>query len=131
MKLSESTDFLLGMGMARGLVRLVGPDAHDAVIDTVRRELAEPVRAWHRSATRHQRLAGLGTNLTRQAALDLQPAVRADLSPICSRCLCCESAVFVRPPPLSAPLQRQLRSTTASAMLMFRPTEGQLEGLHK
>jgi SAM-dependent methyltransferase len=39
--LDESIDFLLGMGMARGLVGLAGPDAHDAVIDTVRRELAE------------------------------------------------------------------------------------------
>lgn len=37
----ESIDFLLGMGMARGLVGLAGPDAHDAVIDTVRQELAE------------------------------------------------------------------------------------------
>ncbi|MGH9054899.1 MAG: class I SAM-dependent methyltransferase [Acidimicrobiales bacterium] len=39
--LDESIDFLLGMGMVRGLVGLAGPDAHDAVIDTVRRELAE------------------------------------------------------------------------------------------
>ena len=39
--LDESIDFLLGMGMARGLVGLAGPDAHDAVIDGVRRELAE------------------------------------------------------------------------------------------
>jgi SAM-dependent methyltransferase len=39
--LDESINFLLGMGMARGLVGLAGPEAHDAVIDTVRRELAE------------------------------------------------------------------------------------------
>jgi ubiquinone/menaquinone biosynthesis C-methylase UbiE len=39
--LDESIDFLLGMGMARGLIGLAGPDAHDAVIDSVRRELAE------------------------------------------------------------------------------------------
>jgi ubiquinone/menaquinone biosynthesis C-methylase UbiE len=39
--LDASIDFLLGMGMARGLVGLAGPDAHNSVIDTVRRELAE------------------------------------------------------------------------------------------
>ena len=39
--LDESIEFLLGMGMARGLVGLAGPDAHDAVVDTVRTELAE------------------------------------------------------------------------------------------
>lgn len=39
--LDESIDFLLGMGMARGLVGLAGPEAHDAVIETVRGELAE------------------------------------------------------------------------------------------
>jgi ubiquinone/menaquinone biosynthesis C-methylase UbiE len=39
--LDESIEFLLGMGMARGLVGLAGPEAHDAVIDTVRGELAE------------------------------------------------------------------------------------------
>ena len=39
--LDESVDFLFGMGMARGLIGLVGPDDHDAVIDAVRRELAE------------------------------------------------------------------------------------------
>jgi SAM-dependent methyltransferase len=39
--LDESIDFLFGMGMARGLIGLAGPDAHDAVIDAVRRELAE------------------------------------------------------------------------------------------
>jgi ubiquinone/menaquinone biosynthesis C-methylase UbiE len=39
--LDESIDFLLGMGMARGLVSSAGADAHDAVIDAVRRELAE------------------------------------------------------------------------------------------
>jgi ubiquinone/menaquinone biosynthesis C-methylase UbiE len=43
--LDESIDFLLGMGMARGLLGLAGPDAHDAVIDTVRRELAERYEA--------------------------------------------------------------------------------------
>lgn len=39
--LEESIDFLLGMGMARGLVGLAGPDVHDAVIDTIRGELVE------------------------------------------------------------------------------------------
>lgn len=39
--LDESIDFLFGMGMARGLVGLAGPDAHDAVIETVRHELAQ------------------------------------------------------------------------------------------
>lgn len=39
--LDESIDFLLGMGMARGLVGLAGPDAKDTVMDSVRRELAE------------------------------------------------------------------------------------------
>jgi hypothetical protein len=39
--LDESIDFLFGMGMARGLIGLAGPDAHDAVIDAVRRDLAE------------------------------------------------------------------------------------------
>jgi SAM-dependent methyltransferase len=39
--LDESIDFLLGMGMARGLLGLAGPDAHDAAVHAVRRELAE------------------------------------------------------------------------------------------
>jgi ubiquinone/menaquinone biosynthesis C-methylase UbiE len=37
----QSMDFLLGMGMARGLVDLAGTDAHDEVVETVRRSLME------------------------------------------------------------------------------------------
>ena len=36
-----SLDFLLGMGMARGLLGVAGDDRRDTVIDAVRRELAE------------------------------------------------------------------------------------------
>jgi ubiquinone/menaquinone biosynthesis C-methylase UbiE len=39
--LEESTDFLLGNGMVRGLVGLAGTDAHDAVIGAIRRSLPE------------------------------------------------------------------------------------------
>jgi ubiquinone/menaquinone biosynthesis C-methylase UbiE len=37
----ESMDFLLGMGMIRGLVGLVGTDAHDEVVEAVRSSLTE------------------------------------------------------------------------------------------
>jgi ubiquinone/menaquinone biosynthesis C-methylase UbiE len=37
----QSLEFLLGMGMARGLVGLAGADAHDAVIEAVRSTLTE------------------------------------------------------------------------------------------
>jgi ubiquinone/menaquinone biosynthesis C-methylase UbiE len=37
----QSTEFLLGMGMARGLVGLAGPDARDAIVEGVRRTLTE------------------------------------------------------------------------------------------
>ena len=37
----ESTDFLLGMGMVRGLLERVGPDARPAVLDAVRSSLAD------------------------------------------------------------------------------------------
>ena len=39
--LDESTDFLLGNGMVRGLVGLAGADAHDTVVEAVRRSLAD------------------------------------------------------------------------------------------
>ena len=34
-------EFLLGMGMVRGLVGLAGTDAHDKVVEAVRLSLAE------------------------------------------------------------------------------------------
>jgi SAM-dependent methyltransferase len=37
--LDDSVGFLLGMGMARGLLGLAGPSAHDAVIESVRADL--------------------------------------------------------------------------------------------
>ena len=37
--LEDSVDFLLGMGMARGLLDLAGPDARQSVLDEVGREL--------------------------------------------------------------------------------------------
>ena len=37
----ESVDFLLGMGMVRGLVGCAGPDAHDTVVEDVRSSLNE------------------------------------------------------------------------------------------
>ncbi|MGH9016950.1 MAG: class I SAM-dependent methyltransferase [Acidimicrobiales bacterium] len=37
----RSMEFLLGMGMARGLVALAGPEAHDEVVEAVRRSLSE------------------------------------------------------------------------------------------
>jgi ubiquinone/menaquinone biosynthesis C-methylase UbiE len=37
----ESMDFLLGMGMVRGLLGLAGADAHDKVVDAVRSSLTE------------------------------------------------------------------------------------------
>jgi hypothetical protein len=37
----ESRDFLLGMGMVRGLVGFAGADAHDKVIEAVRSSLSE------------------------------------------------------------------------------------------
>jgi hypothetical protein len=37
----ESMDFLLGMGMVRGLVGLAGTDAHDKVVEAVRLSLTE------------------------------------------------------------------------------------------
>jgi ubiquinone/menaquinone biosynthesis C-methylase UbiE len=37
----QSMEFLLGMGMARGLVGLAGTDAHDEVVEAVRLSLAE------------------------------------------------------------------------------------------
>jgi ubiquinone/menaquinone biosynthesis C-methylase UbiE len=37
----QSMEFLLGMGMARGLVGLAGSDAHDKVLEAVRSSLAE------------------------------------------------------------------------------------------
>ncbi len=37
----ETLDFLLGMGMARGLVGLAGADAHDEVVEAVRLSLTE------------------------------------------------------------------------------------------
>jgi SAM-dependent methyltransferase len=39
--LDQSMDFLLGMGMVRGLVDLAGTDAHDTVVEAVRSALAE------------------------------------------------------------------------------------------
>lgn len=39
--IDESMEFLLGMGMARGLVSLAGTDAHDKVVEAVRLSLAE------------------------------------------------------------------------------------------
>jgi ubiquinone/menaquinone biosynthesis C-methylase UbiE len=39
--LEESTTFLLGNGMVRGLVGLAGTDAHDAVVEAVRLSLAD------------------------------------------------------------------------------------------
>jgi SAM-dependent methyltransferase len=39
--LEESMDFLLGMGMVRGLLERVGPDLRPAVLDTVRASLAD------------------------------------------------------------------------------------------
>jgi hypothetical protein len=38
----QSTDFLLGMGMVRGLVGLAGTDAHDQMVEAVRSSLTEP-----------------------------------------------------------------------------------------
>jgi ubiquinone/menaquinone biosynthesis C-methylase UbiE len=37
----ESMDFLLGMGMVRGLIGLAGPEAHDKVVEAVRLSLTE------------------------------------------------------------------------------------------
>ncbi|MGA8725352.1 MAG: methyltransferase domain-containing protein [Acidimicrobiales bacterium] len=37
----QSMEFLLGMGMARGLIGLAGPDAHDEVVEAVRLTLNE------------------------------------------------------------------------------------------
>jgi ubiquinone/menaquinone biosynthesis C-methylase UbiE len=37
----QSTEFLLGMGMVRGLVGLAGPDAHDDVVEGVRSSLTD------------------------------------------------------------------------------------------
>ncbi len=37
----QSMEFLLGMGMARGLIGLAGADAHDEVVEAVRLSLAE------------------------------------------------------------------------------------------
>lgn len=39
--IEQSMDFLLGMGMTRGLLGLAGADAHDEVIDAVRSSLTE------------------------------------------------------------------------------------------
>jgi hypothetical protein len=37
----QSMDFLLGMGMARGLVCLAGTEAHDKVVEALRLSLTE------------------------------------------------------------------------------------------
>jgi len=37
----QSMDFLLGMGMVRGLVGLAGTDAYDEVVEAVRSSLTE------------------------------------------------------------------------------------------
>ena len=37
----QSIDFLLGMGMVRGLLGMAGPDAHDQVVEAVRLSLTE------------------------------------------------------------------------------------------
>lgn len=39
--LDESVEFLLGMGIARGLLSQVGPEAHALVVETIRGSLAE------------------------------------------------------------------------------------------
>ena len=39
--IDDSIEFLLGMGMARGLIGLAGTDAYDDVVGAVRSSLAE------------------------------------------------------------------------------------------
>ncbi len=63
-EVDDSLDFLLGMGMVRGLIGQAGEDNRDAVVADVRRELEERYEPGVGVPTRSRRVVGHRPELT-------------------------------------------------------------------